>query len=166
MTMNQRSTGAIAEAAPAHLEVLKASVKTTFGAICGSEPVFNEPEVVADRSGVLGIIAVVGDLSWSLTLGFPPATAEALATQFAGFEIPFDSPDMGDVIGELANVLAGDLVAKLEGVGVGVKMSLPTVARGQDVDTVQGGSVTTYRMGFTTPQGRGWLGLAIATKKN
>lgn len=160
-----RQAAVVAEAAPAHIEVLRASVRTTFSAICGDDPVFGESCADSDPSGLIGIIAVIGDVSWSVSMGFPPATAEALASRFAGFDIPFDSPDMGDVIGELANVLAGDLVAKLEGIGIGVKMSLPTVARGREVETLQPGTVQAFRLGFTTPQGAGWIGLSIAAPK-
>ncbi|MDM7914999.1 MAG: chemotaxis protein CheX, partial [Candidatus Eisenbacteria bacterium] len=102
-----------------HRDALLKSVEATFGAICGESPVFaGESAEAASASNVLGIIAVVGDLSWSVTLGFPQQTAEQLACKFAGFEIPFESSDMGDVVGELANVLAGDLVAQLDRNGV------------------------------------------------
>ena len=45
-------------------------------------------------------------------LGLPRQTASNLVLAFAGCEIDFDSPDMGDAVGELANILAGDFVAR------------------------------------------------------
>ena len=146
----------------AHLKVLKDSTISTFGAFCGSEPTFDGDFETADDGGsVQGIIAVVGDLSWSVTIGFPPETATTLAEKFSGFEIPFQSDDMTDVVGELANVLAGDIVAKLEGIGVRVQMSLPSVARGQHFSMAHPGSALAARMRFGLPQGTMWVELAV-----
>jgi chemotaxis protein CheX len=146
-----------------HLEVLKDSTIGTFSAICGAKPTFEgNTGMDPDRGGVRGIIAVVGDLSWSVSLAFPPETAQAIALKFSGFDIPYDSDDMNDVIGELANVMAGDVVARLDSAGVKVKMSLPTVARGTDLELHQPGSITSVKMRFGLPQGPLFVGLAIA----
>jgi chemotaxis protein CheX len=141
---------------------LKSAVCSTFATICGVDPEYvGEIEDGSSCAGVIGIIAVVGDLSWSLTLGLPRETSESLALKFAGFDILFDSPDMSDVVGELANVLAGDVVARLDALGIGVKMSLPTVARGNDLDVARPGALTAVRLRFKLPQGEMWLGLAV-----
>jgi chemotaxis protein CheX len=144
-----------------HAEVLMESTRFTFGSICGAQPVLEGDATVQPDAGVQGIVAVVGDLSWSLSLSFPPATAEALARKFSGFDIAYDSPDMNDVIGELANVMAGDVVARLDRLGVKVKMSLPTVARGKDVHLAQPGAVSMLSIQAKLPQGPAWVGLAV-----
>jgi chemotaxis protein CheX len=149
----------------AHVDVLRNSTCSTFGVFCGIEPTFEGTfESVDYASSVQGIIAVVGDLSWSVTIGFPPKTATDLAEKVAGFEIPFESDDMTDIIGELANVLAGDIVARLDGLGVDVKMSLPSVARGERFRMVHPGASSAARMMFRLPQGPMWLELAVAKK--
>lgn len=145
-----------------HIKVLRDSTISTFGAFCGSEPSYDGSDHIPDEAAsVQGIIAMVGDLSWSVTLGFPPETATALALKFAGFEIPFESEDMTDVVGELANVLAGDLVARLDALGVSAKMSLPSVARGRSFSMVQPGASSAAQLRFTLPQGPMWIGLAV-----
>lgn len=150
----------------AHMKVLQDSAASTFGAFCGTEPQFlGAFDTINDSGSVQGIIAVVGDLSWSVTIGFPPETATQLAEKVAGFEIPFDSEDMTDVIGELANVLAGDIVAMLDGLGHHVQMSLPSVARGEHFSMVHPGASTAARLTFKLPQGPMWLELAVATKR-
>jgi CheY-specific phosphatase CheX len=149
----------------AHLGALKEAVSTTMGAICGSLPEF-AGEIPGDApcEGVLGIVAIVGDLSWSLTLGLPRSTAEAVALRFCGFEIPFDSSDMTDLVGELANILAGDVVARLDAIGIRAQMSLPTVARGKDLDFARPRALTISRMRFATPQGETWVGIAVGRR--
>jgi chemotaxis protein CheX len=152
-----------ATSATPHVDLLRDSTILTFRTICGGEPEYQGTvEASEDPIGVQGIIAVVGDLNWSVSLAFPPATAEALALQFAGFEIPYDSPDMNDVIGEIANVLAGDVVARLDSQGHSVKMSLPTVARGEDLHVYQPGAVINSCLQFHLPQGSMCVALAIA----
>lgn len=146
-----------------HAEVLAESTRSTLGAICGAEPVLEQASVTEPAAeSVQGIIAMVGDLSWSMSLAFPPETAVPLARKFSGFDIDYDSADMNDVIGELANVMAGDVVARLDRRGCKVKMSLPTVARGTDLHVLQPGAVSMLRMQFRLPQGPAWVALAVA----
>jgi len=147
----------------AHIECVKESVISTFGTICGTEPVYQdggENRLACD--GVVGIISIVGNVAWTLMLGLPRDTATSLALKFAGFEIPFDSPDMGDVVGEMANVVAGDLIARLDCLGIAAKMSLPTVARGHDIEMLMPGGLVPVKMRFASPEGSFWLKLATA----
>jgi chemotaxis protein CheX len=160
-TMNLAEAKQKYELSPEHLESLKEAVVTTFGAISGADAIYEGEDNSAPCEGAVGIISVVGGVAWSLVLGFPRDTAVALSMKFAGFEIPYDSADMGDVVGELANVLAGDVVARLDVMGVKVDMSLPTVARGTDVNLMLPGALSSLRLRFSIPEGCFWLGLAI-----
>jgi len=111
------------------------SVASIFNTIFGAVPESQESDdgrKIGD--GVVGIISFVGDASWILMLAMPKESAETLAEKFCGFKVEYDSPDMGDVIGELANVMAGDIVARMGEQGVKIAMSLPTVLRGHDVE--------------------------------
>ncbi len=72
----------------------------------------------------------MGDVEWSLWLGFPAATAIGLTEEFAGGELALDSPDMADAIGELANMIAGDTKTRLHEMGTAVQLSLPSVVSG------------------------------------
>jgi len=111
------------------------SVASIFNTIFGVSPEYNGDDDSRNiGDGVVGIISFVGDASWILMLALPKDSAETLAEKFCGFEVEYDSPDMGDVIGELANVMAGDIVARMGVEGVKVAMSLPTVLRGQNVE--------------------------------
>jgi chemotaxis protein CheX len=144
------------------VDLIRESTMATFRTICGGEAEFiGLRDMKQDPIGVQGIIAVVGDLSWSVSLAFPQKTAEALAPQFAGFEIAYDTPDMNDMIGEIANVLAGDVVARLDAQGHDVRMSLPTVARGQNLHVHQPGAVLNVCLFFHIPQGSMSVGLSI-----
>lgn len=142
-------------------DCVKQSLMETFAAICGVEPEFHGTREIEDPvAGVIGIISLMGENSWSLMLGLPPDTAVALAQQFAGFEIPFDSEDMGDAVGELVNILAGDIAARLDTSGIKAQVSLPTVTRGGDIELLRSGEVVSLCLHFTFPEGEFWLNLA------
>jgi CheY-specific phosphatase CheX len=144
------------------MDCLDESIRSTFTAILGESPSLSgnisDPLSIP---GMVGIIAVIGDISWSVSLGFSPQTATRMALRFAKFEIPYDSRDMGDIIGELANVLAGDLVARLEQSGIRVDMSLPTVARVEDLRVLQPGAAESLRFTYSSSEGEFFVGLAV-----
>jgi chemotaxis protein CheX len=117
----------------------------------------------APCDGVIGVISFLGDLDWSLSLGFPRETAVALSAKFAGFEIEFDSADMGDVIGEMANVVAGDVVARLADCGIQVQMSMPTVTRGHEMEVLSSSRQKCCGRLFITPDGLFWAHVTVFT---
>jgi chemotaxis protein CheX len=86
--------------------------------------------------GIFAVIGFLGDFNWSFTFICPRETCPGIAKSFAGFDIPYREPDMADVIGEMANVLAGEISSELYAKKVQARMSLPTVARGSDVEFV------------------------------
>jgi chemotaxis protein CheX len=111
------------------------SVIATLQAACGVEPHYQgNDRNTCPCDGIAGIISLVGDVDWSLMLTLPSDSAVGVAQRFAGFEIEYDSEDMTDLIGEVANVIAGDVVARLEDVGVKTSLSLPMVVRGQHLN--------------------------------
>lgn len=103
--------------------------------------------------GVIGIISFVGTLPWSMIAAFPRDTAVEMMQKFAGFEIPFEGADMVDATGELVNVVAGPIIAKLVAIGMDAKMSLPTVARGQGIEILLPSHTEIQRLHFTSAQG-------------
>lgn len=146
-----------------HADCAIEGTASTFAAICGSDPVLT-PEATkpSQPRDISGIISIVGDVTWSLIFSFPAATASALAETFAGIAIPYDSSDMSDVIGELANVVAGDVVCRLEARRVRGEMSIPAVARGSSVEMSSPGAKVKEIVRFTVPEGDFWLEVAAA----
>ena len=153
----------VCEVTPEHIACVRDSVLEMFPTMCGYQLTFEGTEEPGrEFSGVAGIISLVGDVSWSLTLGLPPATALALSTSFTGFEVDYDSDDMADLVGELANILAGDIAARLDRARLRASLSLPTVARGQNLFLAQPDGASMTRMRFTSPDGGFWLTLGVA----
>lgn len=142
---------------------VKAAIESTFRSILGDAPAIAPDDGDASAwSGLIGIISFLGDINWTFSLGIPQATAPALIEKFAGFAIPFDSPDMNDVIGELANVIAGDIVAQLDRRKIKAQMSLPMVVRGSEIEVTPPGGALSLRVACGSAFGSFWYKLAAA----
>lgn len=129
-------------------DCVKDSVVNIFGTMFGDSPQEKNQDDQPMGEGVVGIISFVGDVTWLMMVALPKQSAQNLSLKFAGFELDYDSPEMGDVVGEFANVLAGDIVARLGKEGVKVAMSLPTILRGQDVEPLLPRGIPSKRLTF------------------
>jgi len=148
---------------PAIIDAVQASLEKTYAAFFSEKPVLGANG--QDRHTgpcIAGIISFLGDAPWSLAWILSQETAPMLAQKFAGFEIPFDSPDMGDVAGELVNVIAGEIVAQLEKRRIKAVMSLPTIARGSPLQLVPESGPSIVHLEYTSREGTFWLRLASA----
>ena len=88
------------------------------------------------------------------------------ARQFAALILAMDPPeavddDVRDVLGELANMIGGNLKS---GMAAGVQLSMPTVMEGNDYEMRVCGSEVLERLGFQCDQGNFWV-TVLATRE-
>ena len=149
------------------VDIVKESVINTFASICGEPPQYlaNE-EHTGPLNGIIGNIAVFNpELTFSLMLAIPKETAFGFSEAFIGMELPFDSDDMGDLIGEIANILAGDVAANIEQIGFRGQSSLPTATRGSDLTLFMPNKPPTVKMKFTSNCGEFLLNMALSESR-
>jgi len=144
-----------------HTECVAQAAAQILSATCGVtlEPLGAEEDLVNGSSIIIGIISLVGDIEWSVFFGLPSDTAVAAAARFAGFEIPFDSPDMGDAIGELTNMLAGQVKLNLDQNGINADISLPSVIRAENMTVLVQRQTAVEKKCFNSPLGKLWTGV-------
>src|SRR5438128_903358 len=95
------------------------TVSRTMVNIIGSEVTYlGISEEQTPNDGIFGIISLVGEVSWSFVLGLAPETAVNLVLAFIDIKIEFDSEEMVDAVGEFANIMTGDLSARLASAGM------------------------------------------------
>ncbi|MFP4250084.1 MAG: chemotaxis protein CheX [Armatimonadota bacterium] len=160
MSTNTSTTGSIN---PDHVKCVADAVCSAMSWVAGEEPKFQGEAAVAEAlrcEGVVGCISLVGDVDWSLVLSIPRATASALAGRFAGFDIPYDSPDMGDAVGEMANLVAGEAKVSLDGIGLTTEISLPQVFRGDIIEVLKLPHVPSKLLAFECTCGPLWVAIA------
>ena len=145
-----------------HTECVPRAAVEILNATCGLtlEPTDDPGDLTSDGL-IIALISLVGDVEWSVFLGLPPQTATAVASTFAGFEIPFDSEDMGDAIGELANVVAGQVKTLLDQQSVKANISLPSVIRAEHLEVLSRRAAIAHRWCFDTPHGKLWTGVTV-----
>jgi CheY-specific phosphatase CheX len=142
------------------LEAVRKGVGAVFGGSCEVECHQGAPPPEAACKGVMGTIYFTGELSWSIRLAFPIVVAEALVKQFAGFDVT--GVEMGDVVGEMANVLAGMVNAILDENQIKTEISLPLVATGHDLRQSGVSKDGATQMDYQTGDGGFWLRLVPA----
>lgn len=153
-------TIASSESITKHWDCVPAAAAEVFQSLCGVDLVVSADQNPLAEDLILAVISLVGDLEWSLFLGLPAATATTVAAKFAGFEIPFDSPDLGDAIGEVANILAGRVKALLDSHGVRADISLPTVLRAKGLEVLIQRQTVSQKICLQCDMGRLWVGVA------
>jgi chemotaxis protein CheX len=154
------ATGSDTRSLP-HSDAVDISVKEIFMSACGAlvEPGPEIPEVVCEDGVIIAVISVMGDVDWSIYIGLPREAAEAIAAAFCGFEIPFDCEDMGDAIGEVANILAGNVKQVLDKRGVDSEISLPTVMRVDGLHILKQRDSESSKHYYTCSLGQFWIGV-------
>lgn len=142
-------------------EFVEQAAGEVFNSTCGIELAksTSTEDACANAECVVAVISLVGSIEWSIYLGLPRGSAEKAAGKFAGCEIPFDSPDIGDAIGELANILAGIVKAKLDAKGVKAEISLPSVVKGQGLSLMFNKHSMVEKISFTSPLGEIYTGV-------
>lgn len=146
-----------------HSECVEASTVAVLQSTCGVAAQRREDKPVAEEF-VLAVISLVGQVDWTVFLTLPGASAAAIASKFAGMEIDPGSADLADAIGELANILAGDVKARLDVLGIKADISLPSVMRGQNLEMMIPRDTPVQRTRFETPLGEIISGV-IASRK-
>ncbi len=87
----------------------------------------NNAEAHTDVSAIIGLS---GDAVGCVVLSFPMQTALTVSGKFAGIEMSPDHEDFSDALGELANMVAGQAKAQMDGLNVSI--SLPSVVIGKE----------------------------------
>lgn len=143
-----------------HSECVAQAVVGMLKQTCGIDLAEIPDDNAADSHIIIAVVSIIGDVEWAVFLGLPKSTAEALAAKFAGFDIPYDSSDMGDAIGELANIVVGNVKALLDRKGVNANISLPSVIRADNLQVLVQSGATRMRSCFDSPLGKLWAGLS------
>jgi len=144
-------------------QCISEATEDLFSSTCGVQLQLKQNDERLTSDGVvIGIISLVGDVEGTIFLGLPRQTASALVARFAGFEVPFDSPDMGDAAGELANILAGNVKKKLDAKGVKADISLPSVIRVESLEVLVQRDSVSVRICYDSPVGTLWTGVTTS----
>jgi chemotaxis protein CheX len=128
-------------------------------AIPGTPRLKVEPFPTADISGIIGFS---GEAQGSIALSFPSGTALKVVSALIGAPMQELGTEVADAIGELANIVAGNV--KKEIPQVQLSISLPQVVVGPSHKISGQSTIPTIVVPFTTPMGE--FAIEICLKKN
>jgi chemotaxis protein CheX len=90
------------------------------------------------KCSVSGVIGLAGSCKGMLAIHLPDKVAMAITGSFIGMDVTEVDDDVTDAIGELANMVAGNIKMILDEAGNNVTLSIPSCVHGEEytMDTV------------------------------
>jgi len=86
-------------------------------------------------NGITGSVSLTGKVNGTVYATYSPATAMSIAERILGMSGLSDT-DVSDVIGELSNMITGNLKSQMADIGYNCQLSIPTVMRGDSIAVV------------------------------
>ena len=83
---------------------------------------------------ISGVIGLAGTYKGVLAVHLPHRVAIAITSGFLGMDVEEMNSDVEDAIGELANMLGGNIKSILSEKGRDINLSMPTTISGHDYD--------------------------------
>ena len=91
-----------------------------------------EEPVKRFKCSITGMVGFAGTYSGVISIHCPVALALKITSNMLGMECEEVDDDLNDAIGEIANMLGGNVKQVLSKGGLDVKLSIPTVIAGED----------------------------------
>lgn len=83
------------------------------------------------QSNLSAMIGLGGGIRGVLAVHCPAAVAMAITSAFLGMEVQRLDEDVKDAIGEIANMVAGNLKVSFAGEGIDIELAIPTSVVGE-----------------------------------
>ncbi len=94
----------------------------------------NETEALPHTDSISGVIGLAGTHKGVLAVHLPHRVALAITSSFLGMDVEEMNSDVEDAVGELANMLGGNVKSILSEKGRDINLSMPTTISGRHYD--------------------------------
>ncbi len=84
------------------------------------------------RGDVSGVIGLAGDMNGIISVTFTEKCILHIVTGMFGEEVKELNDEIGDAVGEIANMISGQARQKLEAIGTNLQAAIPSVVMGKD----------------------------------
>ena len=91
-----------------------------------------DEKVTSFKNSVSGMVGLAGVSKGMISIHTPDSVAMAITSSFLGMETTEINDDVKDAIGELANMLAGNIKMVLCGNGKDITLSIPSAVHGEE----------------------------------
>lgn len=120
------------------------AVNNVFETIMRTKIKFGKPEAMKNISpnySVVGIIGFTGKVSGNLVYSFKEQTVFEVIKTMIGMELNTLDEMALSAVGELANMISGNIATNLEKAGYKIEISPPSVVKGKEVSVKMEGVV-------------------------
>lgn len=107
----------------------------------------------AFHDSISGIIGLAGMRKGVLAIHLPKNVAMAITGNFLGMEVTEVNEDVEDAVGELANMLGGNVKTILSERGRDIELSMPSTITGKDYDFQSKKDAERYLIPFVSEAG-------------
>lgn len=114
---------------------------------------------IAIHSNVTSMIGLGSGLRGMLSVHCPAVVAKEITAALLGMEVEDLGDDVKDAIGEIANMVAGNLKISFAGGGVDVELAIPTSVIGESFRVCGLSRATRVVVEFVMPSGNFWIEL-------
>ncbi|HEB70842.1 MAG TPA: chemotaxis protein CheX [Desulfobulbus sp.] len=105
------------------------------------------------KNSITGMVGLAGTHKGMLAVHFPNSLALAITTSFLGMEVEEINEDVQDAIGEIANMLGGNVKTILSDKGRDIQLSLPSTISGEEYSFMSQNEVDQIVLPFKAPAG-------------
>lgn len=110
---------------------------------------------------ITAVIGLAGTHKGVLALHYPNAVAFSITSGFLGMEVDSVNEDVEDAVGEVANMLGGDVKAFLSEKGRDIDLSLPTTVVGKEYEFQSARETDRFIIPFSTDAGPFWVDMQL-----
>lgn len=149
----------VSDSVPEHGDVVPEAASRAFDSACDVRLRPAKGEGDTDERAISIVFTASGAVHWSAFVTLPESTATKVAETFTGFDVDFDSEDMPDVLGELANLLAARMQTLFTQRELRAKIAHPATYRSESVQALIDEAAAQDLQCFHSPLGHLWTGL-------
>lgn len=104
-------------------------------------------------NSISGVIGLAGTHKGVLAIHLPNKVAMSITSNFLGMDVDDVNEDVEDAVGELANMLGGNVKAILSEKGKDIELSLPSTVKGKQYDFQPTKKVDRYTVPIASEMG-------------
>jgi chemotaxis protein CheX len=114
------------------LATLELAVREVFELMLACSLNVPAKPLAQDGLDITTMVGLAGQLCGILTVRCSRRSAARMASRMLGIDADNAGPEMWDAVGEVCNMVAGNFKNKIDGLGDGCMLSVPTVITGAD----------------------------------
>lgn len=136
-------------------KIIESTIEIFTGMVMMEISVAGEPllELAPLKQSITGMVGLAGISRGVLAVHFPKQVALDVTGSFLGMEVEEINADVEDAIGEIANMLGGNLKTILSDRGKDIQLSLPSTISGDEYSFTSHADVDQVILPFQAPAG-------------